>query len=409
MYKKLKTDDLVGYENNSRTHSDEQIDQLVRSINEFGFTNPILIDEKNVIIAGHARLQASKKIGLEEVPCIVLSGLTDDQKKAYVIADNKLALNAGWDMDLLKLELESLKISDFDLELTGFSWDELEDILPDELPEIFCDEDDCPEVEDDPVSKSGDVWTLGNHRLMCGDSTSVDDVDRLMGGKKADMVFTDPPYNMDFSGGIHADGSKSFNSKHGKIKNDKMKKEDAGSFFDGVNSIIKMFCTGCFYITFYRLGILEYWQSLEKVGLKVRSLIIWNKGNHTLSNSDYMSMYEPIFYGWVKDHNFFGGKNGRDIWEISRTSKNDLHPTMKPIGLIEKAINDSTKTGHSVLDIFGGSGSTLIACEKTNRKCYMMELDPAYIDVIIKRWQQYTGKTAIHENGKSFDEIKLGQ
>jgi DNA modification methylase len=218
------------------------------------------------------------------------------------------------------------------------------------------------------------------------------------------MVFTDPPYNMDFTGGIHADGTKSFNSKHGKIKNDKLSKNEADVFFDSVNNIIASFCIGAFYITFYRLGILDYWQSLERVGLKVRSLIIWNKGNHTLSNSDYMSKYEPIFYGWVNDHKFYGGNNGMDIWDIKRTQKNDLHPTMKPLELVAKAIEDGSAKGQSVLDIFGGSGTTLIAAEQLSRNCYCLELDPKYVDVIIRRWQNLTGKEAkLEETGKTFN------
>jgi DNA modification methylase len=213
---------------------------------------------------------------------------------------------------------------------------------------------------------------------------------------KADMVFTDPPYNMDFTGGIHADGSKSFNAKHGGIKNDKMSKTEAEDFFDAINAVIYAYCVGAFYITFYRLGIGEYWKSLERTNLKVRSLIIWDKGNHTLSNSDYMSKYEPIFYGWTGDnHNFYGGNNGMDIWDIKRTAKNDLHPTMKPVELIEKALEDASKPNNVVLDLFGGSGSTLIACEKLGRKARLMELDPKYCDVIVKRWEDFTGKKAI--------------
>jgi DNA modification methylase len=220
------------------------------------------------------------------------------------------------------------------------------------------------------------------------------------------MIFTDPPYLMDFTGGIHADGSKSFNAKHGSIKNDKMSEQEGNDFLDAINSIIKMKVDGAFYITFYRLGIGKYYASFDRTGLKCRSLIIWDKGNHTLSNSDYMSMYEPMFYGWVNNHKFYGGKNGMDIWRIKRTAKNDLHPTMKPVELVEKAIFDASQVNGIVLDLFGGSGTTLIAAEKNGRIGRIMELDPKYCDVIIKRWQDFTGKEATLEaTGETFNAM----
>jgi DNA modification methylase len=324
--------------------------------------------------------------------------MTESQKKAYIIADNKLAMNAGWDTTMLTVEIQDLEDEGFDLTLLGFDDKELNALLQPKIVEGFTDEDSVPDIPKEPTTKLGDIYILGNHRLMCGDSTSTDAVDKLMEFGKADMVFTDPPYNMDFTGGIHADGSKSFNAKHGGIKNDKMTKTEAEDFFDAINSIIYAYCVGAFYITFYRLGIGEYWKSLERTNLKVRSLIIWDKGNHTLSNSDYMSKYEPIFYGWTGDnHNFYGGNNGMDIWEIKRTAKNDLHPTMKPVELIEKVLEDASKSGNTVLDLFGGSGSTMIACEKLGRKARLMELDPKYCDVIVKRWEDFTGKQAILE------------
>jgi len=231
---------------------------------------------------------------------------------------------------------------------------------------------------------------------MCGDSTSIDAVDKLMPDNQvANMCFTDPPYLMDFTGGIHADGSKSFNASHGAIKNDKMSKEEGNNFLDSINSMIQIKVDGAFYISFYRLGIDNYYSSLNRTGLKPRSLIIWDKGNHTLSNSDYMSMYEPIFYGWVNNHKFYGGNNGMDIWKIKRTAKNELHPTMKPVELVEKAVLDGSAVNGVVLDLFGGSGTTLIACEKHNRHARLMELDPKYCDVIVKRWEDFTGNKAV--------------
>lgn len=388
---KLVTE-LIPYVKNSRTHSDEQVAQIAASIKEFGWTNPILIDGDNGIIAGHGRLMAARKLGYTEVPTIELKDLTEAQKKAYIIADNRLALNAGWDNEMLKLEFDQLADLGFDLELTGFSLDEIAAFDP-KVVEGLTDQDDVPEVPEEPKTKLGDIYKLGNHRLMCGDSTSIDAVDKLM-PETANMTFTDPPYLMDFTGGIHADGSKSFNSKHGGIKNDKMSETDGNDFLDAINSVIMSKVDGAFYITFYRLGINKYYASMERTGLKCRSLVIWDKGNHTLSNSDYMSMYEPMFYGWVNNHKFYGGKNGMDIWRIKRTAKNDLHPTMKPVELVEKAVLDGSAINGIVLDLFGGSGSTLIACEKQNRHARLMELDPKYCDVIVKRWEDFTGKKA---------------
>jgi DNA modification methylase len=389
-----KVTELIPYVKNSRTHSDEQVAQIAASIKEFGWTNPILVDGSNGIIAGHGRLMAARKLGYKDVPTIELADLTETQKKAYIIADNRLALNAGWDNEMLTIELNDLLADGFALELLGFDPKELDALLEPEVVEGLTDEDAVPDVPDEPITKLGDIYKLGNHRLMCGDSTSIDAVDKLM-PETANMIFTDPPYLMDFTGGIHADGSKSFNSKHGGIKNDKMSEEDGNDFLDAINSVITSKVDGAFYITFYRLGINKYFASMDRTGLKCRSLVIWDKGNHTLSNSDYMSMYEPMFYGWVNNHKFYGGKNGMDIWRIKRTAKNDLHPTMKPVELVEKAVLDGSAINGIVLDLFGGSGSTMIACEKQNRHARLMELDPKYCDVIVKRWEDFTGKKAV--------------
>jgi len=389
-----KVESLIPYINNSRTHSDEQVAQIAGSIKEFGWTNPILVDGANGIIAGHGRLLAARKLGYKEVPTIELKDLTETQKKAYIIADNRLALNAGWDNEMLTIELNDLLADGFALEMLGFDPKELSALLEPEVIEGLTDEDAVPDVPEKPTTKLGDIYQLGNHRLMCGDSTSIDAVDTLM-PETANMIFTDPPYLMDFTGGIHADGSKSFNAKHGSIKNDKMSENEGNDFLDAINSIILSKVDGAFYITFYRLGINKYFASMDRTGLKCRSLVIWDKGNHTLSNSDYMSMYEPMFYGWVNNHKFYGGKNGMDIWRVKRTAKNDLHPTMKPVELVEKAVLDGSAINGIVLDLFGGSGSTMIACEKQNRHARLMELDPKYCDVIVKRWEDFTGKKAV--------------
>jgi DNA modification methylase len=386
---------LIPYARNARTHDDAQIAQIAGSIKEFGFNNPILIDKDNGIIAGHGRVMAARKLGLTEVPTILLDHLSETQRKAYILADNRIAINSTWDNEMLSLELSDIK-DDISLAMLGFNVDELDALLnPTELTDGLTDEDAVPEVPIEPTTKLGDIYQLGNHRLMCGDSTSINAVDKLMPDNQvANMCFTDPPYLMDFTGGIHADGSKSFNASHGAIKNDKMSKEEGNNFLDSINSMIQIKVDGAFYISFYRLGIDNYYSSLNRTGLKPRSLIIWDKGNHTLSNSDYMSMYEPIFYGWVNNHKFYGGNNGMDIWKIKRTAKNELHPTMKPVELVEKAVLDGSAVNGVVLDLFGGSGTTLIACEKHNRHARLMELDPKYCDVIIKRWEDFTGKKA---------------
>jgi DNA modification methylase len=391
---KKPIDSLIPYAKNARVHDEAQIAQIAGSIKEFGFNNPVLIDKDNGIIAGHGRVIAARKLGLTEVPTILLDHLNETQRKAYILADNRIAINSTWDNEMLSLELMDIK-DDVSLAMLGFNVDELDALLnPTQLTDGLTDEDAVPEVPIEPTTKLGDIYQLGNHRLMCGDSTSIDAVEKLM-PETANMIFTDPPYLMDFTGGIHADGSKSFNAKHGGIKNDKMSEDDGNDFLDAINSIIKIKVDGAFYITFYRLGINKYFASMDRTGLQCRSLVIWDKGNHTLSNSDYMSMYEPMFYGWVNNHKFYGGKNGMDIWRIKRTAKNDLHPTMKPVELVEKAILDGSQINAIVLDLFGGSGTTLIACEKNNRKARLMELDPKYCDVIIKRWEDFTGQKAV--------------
>jgi len=395
---------LVEYIRNPRKN-DHAVDKVAAAIREFGFRVPICAKSDGTVVDGHLRLKAAKKLGLTEVPVVLADDMSEAQIKAFRLSVNKVAELAEWDTELLALEFGELEEMGFDLSLTGFEADEIGALFPEEAKEGLTDDDAVPEAPAVPVTREGDVWVLGRHRLMCGDSTSIDAVDKVM-SETANMIFTDPPYLMDFTGGIHADGSKSFNAKHGGIKNDKMSKEDGNNFLDAINSVILAKVDGAFYITFYRLGIDQYYASFARTGLKCRSLIIWDKGNHTLSNSDYMSMYEPMFYGWVKSHKFYGGKNGMDIWRIKRTAKNDLHPTMKPVELCEKAIEDGSQINGIVLDLFGGSGSTLIACEKSNRLCRMMELDQKYCDVIIKRWQDWTGQQATLEaTGQTFSEI----
>lgn len=381
----LKTAILLPYARNSRTHSEAQIQQIASSIQEFGFTNPILIDENNQIIAGHGRLAAAHLLKIKEVPCIRLSHLTEVQKKAYVIADNKLALNAGWDDDLLALELKDLESEDFDLSLTGFSDEELAKLLV-EAVEGQTDPDDVPEVQETAITVLGDIWTLGKHRLMCGDSTSIDAVEKLMNGQKADMVFTDPPYNVSFNGR---------SGKHEVIKNDNLTEIEFENFILQICHIIKILDPKAYYIwcnwKFY--GILQ--KTLE-----YRACIVWAKNFFGMGNG-YRHQHEfCIFNGKIDEV----VKNESDLWEIKKDT-NYVHPTQKPVALSIRAFSNHIKLV-KILDLFGGSGSTLIGAEQTGREAYLMELDPKYCDVIIRRWQDFTGKKAIHsETGKTFDEM----
>lgn len=401
----INIDFIKEYENNPRKN-DVAIEKVAKSIKEFGFKVPIIIDKNNIIVTGHTRLKAAKQLKMKKVPCIIADDLTPEQVKAFRLADNKVSEYSTWDLDKLQSELIELKVIDFNIEDFGFETKNIDTSTANvnEILEKFTDttteikEDDfnieeaIPEI---PITTLGQVWQLGSHRLMCGDSTSLDDVEKLMNGNKADMVFTDPPYLMEFTGNVHADGSKSHNAKFGAIKNDKMTRKDGDEFILAIFMNIQKFNKGAYYVCFYRLGLDYIFRALDKLNNQYKALIIWNKGNHTLSNSDYMSKYEPIVYGWFNNHIFYGDRSNFDIWDIQRTQKNDLHPTMKPIELMVKAISNSSKANNIVLDLFGGSGSTLIACEQLNRQCYMMELDLKYCDVIIKRWETLTGKKAV--------------
>jgi DNA modification methylase len=370
--------DLVPFAKNSRTHDDAQVAQIAASIREFGFTNPVLIDEVNGIIAGHGRVMAARKLKLTEVPCIRLSHLSESQKRAYVIADNKLALNAGWDEAMLKLELADLKALDFDLDLTGFNTDEIDALLADEGTEGLTDPDDTPEPPVEPVTRLGDVWVCGQHRVMCGDSAETTAISHLNAGVVPDLLFTDPPYNIDYQG----------ISDKRKIKNDKM---DDGAFVDFLTSTLwscptMYVCCSWQYAHLFR-------EALEKIGRKPKAMIVWDKVNPAQHLDKYFKQHEIIWYVG----NFGGEKTVRgDIWEIKR-QKNTVHPTMKPVELIELALKDQPDK-KIVIDVFGGSGSTLIAAEKNGRIARIMELDPKYVDVIVKRWEDFTGQKAVLES-----------
>lgn len=387
----IKADKLIPYAKNSRTHSDEQVAQIAASIKEFGFTNPIIIDEDNGIIAGHGRVMAANKLGLEEVPCVQVSGWSEAQKKAYVIADNKLALNAGWDEKMLSLELADLQELDFDLSLTGFNDDELSVLLePDEV-EGLTDEDAVPELTDDPVSIEGDIWLLGDHRLMCGDSTDVGSVALLMDGQRADMVFTDPPYELDTNGGGVL---KSANSM-------KQIKKNGVDTFDP--NCLEMYAETNIFC--HNKPLIKKYIELSEKHKKSYDLCFYKKKNTAPNYGGHM-MTDTEYIAIIGKQSPNGGLQ-KEMYSKCFIGEKDFDNKLsysKPVALCEKYIRLYSK--NSVLDSFGGSGSTLIACEKTGRKCYMMELDPKYVDVIIKRWEGFTGKKATHaESGKSYKEL----
>ena len=383
---------LVPYDKNPRTHSPEQVSQIAASIAEFGFLNPILVDTAAGIIAGHGRLQAAQQLGLAQVPVVVLDHLTEAQKRAYVIADNKLALNAGWDDTLLRAEMAALAAEDFDLPVIGFSDDELADLLADPtVAEGQTDEDAVPEVPQTPVAKPGDLWKLGNHLLLCADSTVLDNVEKVLDGALADMVFTDPPYNVDY-GNSAKDKQRGTNRT---IMNDNLGDGFAQFLYDSCVNMLTV-CKGAIYVCMSSSELHTLQKAFVDAGGKWSTFVIWAKNTFTLGRADYQRQYEPILYGWKQgvDHFWCGARDQGDVWFVNKPVRNELHPTMKPVELVERAINNSSKSRDIVLDCFGGSGTTLIACEKLNRQCRMIELDPKYVDVIVKRWEEFTGQKA---------------
>ena len=397
----VPVDALVPYARNARTHSDAQVAQIAASITEFGWTNPILTDGDKGVIAGHGRLMAARKLSLKEVPVIELAHLTPEQKKAYILADNRLAENAGWDDELLKLELAELKAADFDLDLMGFTDKELEELLNgDESGGGLTEDDAIPEAPVDPVSRPGDLWILGNHRLLCGDSTILSDVERLMGGQLADMAFTDPPYNVDYGNSA----KDKMRGKDRRIMNDDLGDGFFQFLYDACLNLL-LVTKGACYVCMSSSELHTLQKAWIKAGGKWSTFIIWAKNTFTLGRADYQRQYEPILYGWKQgsDHFWCGDRDQSDIWNYNKPRVNDLHPTMKPVELVERAIKNSSKSRDIVLDLFGGSGTTLIASEKTGRQARLIELDPKFVDVIIKRWEEYTGQQAVREDdGVSF-------
>jgi len=399
-------DRLIPYARNARTHAAEQVAQIAGSIAEFGFVNPILVGEDDVIIAGHGRLLAAQKLGMAEVPVIRLEHLSEIQRRALVIADNKIAENAAWDEELLRLELEELRAEDFDLDITGFDLNEIDRLLQGSDLEStgLTDDDEVPEAPEEAITKPGDLWILGEHRLLCGDATVLGDVEKVLDGGLADLCFTDPPYNVDY-------GNKAKDEVPGKdrrILNDDLGDGFETFLYDSCVNILTM-TKGGVYICMSSSELHTLQAAFKAAGGHWSTFVIWAKNTFTLGRADYQRQYEPVLYGWKEgtDHFWCGARDQGDVWFVDKPRKNDLHPTMKPVALVERAIRNSSKNRDIVLDPFGGSGTTLIACEKTGRSARLIELDPKYVDVIVSRWQEFTGQAAtLESDGRTFDEIR---
>ncbi|WP_296221995.1 site-specific DNA-methyltransferase [uncultured Sphingomonas sp.] len=432
-----KVSDLTPYARNSRTHSDEQVAQIAASIKEWGWTVPVLIEPDGGIIAGHGRVMAAQRLGIAEVPCMVADGWSEAQKRAYIIADNKLALNAGWDDEMLRTEFAELSDLGFDLSLTGFGDDELAALSP-TPDEGLTDPDAAPDVPELPVTVEGDVWVLGPHRVVCGSSTDVEVWDRVMQGERADICWTDPPYNV------------AYESKAGKIKNDDMADSEFRQFlsdaFVAVSTALKPGAP--IYVAHADTEGLNFRGAFTDAGFKLSGCLIWKKDSLVLGRSDYQWMHEPILYGWKPGaaHRWYGGRKlttvvddsggpisvredgsvqvkvGDEVVVITgdvkvesflssvifheKPKRSSSHPTMKPVGLIERMLRASSRAGDVVIDGFGGSGSTLIAADRMGQSARLVELDPKFVDVIVCRWQEYTGRSAVlHDDGRTFDEI----
>jgi len=390
-FEKVNIDKLVPYARNARTHSKEQILQLRASLREFGFVNPVIVDKDLNIIAGHGRILAAKEEGVKEVPCVFAEHLSEAQKRAYIIADNRLALNAGWDAEMLSVEISDLQGEDFDISLLGFDDAELNKLLGD-IDGVQDDEFDVDaELQKPATTKLGDLWLLGNHRLVCGDSTKAETFELLMDGKQANLTVTDPPYNVNYEGTA------------GKIKNDNMGNE---AFYDFLFASFKnieavMAKDASIYVFHADTEGLNFRKAFSDAGFYLSGTCIWKKQSLVLGRSPYQWQHEPVLFGWKKSgkHNWYSDRKQTTIWEFEKPKKNADHPTMKPITLVGYPILNSSLTNCIVLDPFGGSGSTLIACEQTNRICHMIELDEKFCDVIVKRFHQNFPVNVIKLNG----------
>jgi len=402
----MPVESLVPYARNPRNNT-AAIDAVKASIAEFGFRQPIVVDDKMVVIVGHTRLEAAKALGLTTVPVHVAEGLTPAQAKAYRIMDNRSHENAEWDDELLRLEFGDLRLDDFDLALTGFVSDELDKLLGAEQVAGLTDPDEAPAVPEIPVSKPGDLWILGNHRVLCGDATVVTDVEKLMDGQLADMAFCDAPYNVDYA---NAAKNKTI-AKDRRILNDALGEGFYQFLYDTCLNLL-MVTKGACYMSMSSSELDTLQRAFKEAGGKWSTFIIWAKNTFTLGRADYQRQYEPILYGWKQGagHFWCGARDQGDVWFVDKPRVNDLHPTMKPVELVERAITNSSKSRDIVLDLFGGSGTTLIAAERTGRSARLMELDPKYADVIVERWQNLTGQSALLDGeDRAFDDLRAAR
>ena len=400
--RKIAIDKVIPYARNPRKN-EGAVAKVAASLKEFGWKQAIVVDSEMVVIAGHTRLLAAKKLGMDEVPILVADDLTPAQVKAYRLADNRTHEESEWDKEALAIELGEFGELDYDLRYTGFDPEEIQGLkaLAEAVENGLKDEDDCPEIAEEPISQLGDVWLLGRHRVLCGDSTRIDNVENLAAGELADMVFTDPPYNVDYEG--YTDDK--LKITHDNMNDDQFKKfllDIFASYLVAVKKGAAMYvCHGSIYQR-------EFQNALEANGFTVRNQIIWAKNHFAWGRGRYKFQHEPIFYCYQKGQSdpWYGDKTQSTLWQIDKPNANRLHPTMKPVALIEMALKNSSKAGDIVLDLFGGSGSTLIACEKTARSAWLMELDPQYCDVIVKRWQEFTGHQAtLQDGGRTLNEI----
>jgi len=389
---------LIPFARNSRTHSEAQVAQIAASIAEFGWTSPILTGGDGILIAGHARLLAARQLGMTEVPVIVLDHLSETQRRALVLVDNQLPLNAGWNEEMLRVELQTLSVDGFNLDLVGFSDAELERLLVDPgSPNAgLTDDDATPEVPESSVTVPGDVWLLGEHRLLCGSATVMTDVEKVLAGGLADVAWTDPPYGVNYGA-----------TKHGKIANDNLGAAFEPFLRDACANMLAV-TKGAIYICMSSSELHTLEKAFREAGGHWSTFVIWAKNTFTLGRSDYQRQYEPILYGWKEgtSHFWCGARDQGDVWFIKKPHVNDLHPTTKPVELVERAICNSSKTRDTVLDPFGGSGSTLIACEKTGRQARLIELEPKYVDVVCRRFQDFSGKPAtLESDGRTFADV----
>jgi DNA modification methylase len=388
---------LIPSARNARTHSDEQIAEIAGSIHAFGFIVPVVVGRDGVVIAGHGRVLAARQLKLDCIPVIEVTHLSDAEQRAYAIADNKIALNAGWNEELLKVELEALKDEGVSLDSLGFSEEEFNALMDELAPEAVPDEDSVPETPLTPVTRVGDIWQLGEHRLLCGDALDPGAYTTLLSGELTAMVFCDPPYNVEYVGPGLGVG----------IANDDLG-EGFGTFLQTACEHMLANTRGAVYVCMSSSELHTLYEAFTTAGGHWSTFLIWGKHHFTLGRSDYQRQFEPILYGWKEGTQRYwcGARDQGDLWLIDRPHANDLHPTMKPVELVERAVLNSSKRGEAVLDAFGGSGTTLIACEKTGRKARLIEVDPHFCDVIVQRWQDFTGGAAILENDeRSFVEV----